>query len=859
MSGRDGHRLDPSLFGLRLSGILRIYRVRLRRHAIQELLAAVGISIGVALVFGVLIANTSIVGSARRLINGVTGSARLQLAARSPEGFDESIANKAANLRGVAKAVPLLREDATIQGTKGRESIQLVGVTPTLIGLHSIATRSFSGGIRLISGGVGLTESVAKAVGAKVGGDVTMRIDGQARRVAVNTELGEGAIGPVAESPVAVQLLSYAQKLSGKRRRVTQVLIEPRRGKDALVASELRKLAKGKIDVLPAKQELAVLAQAARPLDQSTALFVAISAMVGFLLALNAMLITLPGRRRNIAEMVVQGFDRRQMLLVLGSQAVVLGTIASIVGIGLGYLLASTIYFQPPVYLATAFPVYFHRSVHVGTVLVSLLGGVLAALICAYLPMYPLRSGARPSADAVLRESGESGQRISVGVSKGLATAGVALVLGATLLAELVPALTVLAGVMLAIAVPCLTPGLFMLVLSALAKASRRMPGSMLTVATIELRATATRSVALIGVTALAVYGSVAIETTRHDLTTGLDSAVTEYLDTAQVWVSENDNFLTVDGFPEQPAKRQIANLPDVASVRVYRGALLDVGNRRLWVRARPSADSKILQGSQLLSGSLRKASAEIRSGGWAAVSNVFAAERGLKVGGRFTLPTPAGEERVRVAAITTNVGWTPGAITINSADYARWWRTSAATALEVSLKRGVSAAKGRSEIAHALGPNKGLVVETEKGRERSFEATAREGLRSLGNISTLLLLTASLAVASALGAAIWQRRDRLAAMKTQGFDSVQLLRSLLMESLLAVVIGCFGGACVGIYGHALANRWLTQSTGFPAPLTLGASQLLLALVVIVAITVAMVALPGWSAAKVPPSMGLQE
>ena len=149
--------------------------------------------------------------------------------------------------------------------------------------------------------------------------------------------------------------------------------------------------------------------------------------------------------------------------------------------------------------------------------------------------------------------------------------------------------------------------------------------------------------------------------------------------------------------------------------------------------------------------------------------------------------------------------------------------------------------------------------METVGERERSFEATAREGLRSLGNISTLLLVTASLAVASALGAAIWQRRGRLGAMKTQGFDSLQLLRSLLMESLLAVVIGGFGGACIGIYGHALANRWLTQSTGFPAPFALGAGQLLVALAVIVAITIAMVALPGWSAAKVPPSMGLQE
>ena len=143
------------------------------------------------------------------------------------------------------------------------------------------------------------------------------------------------------------------------------------------------------------------------------------------------------------------------------------------------------------------------------------------------------------------------------------------------------------------------------------------------------------------------------------------------------MWVSENKNFLTVDSFPSEPAKREIAALRDVSAVRVYQGALLDVGSRRLWIRARPLGDSKVLQSSQMISGSLGKASSEIRAGGWAAVSNVFASERGLHVGSTFTLPTPSGGKRVRVAAITTNVGWTPGAITIDTSDFTRWWQTS--------------------------------------------------------------------------------------------------------------------------------------------------------------------------------------
>lgn len=859
MRAPRGRPLDLTLCGMRLSAIARLYAIRLRRHAIQELLAGVGIAIGVALVFGVLVANTSIVGSAKQLIDGVTGTAKLQLSARSPAGFDESIARRVAHLPGVAKAAPLLRQDATIEGPKGSAAVQIVGATPALVGLHSVATRSFASDIHLLSGGFGLPLGVAKAVGVRAGGHVAVRIGGRLVPVAVDATLGAGEIGPVAESPIAVEVLPWAQRLARRPHRVTEVLIEPKPGEYALVRSELLRLAGGRLSVTPAKHELAVLEQAAQPLDQSATLFVAISAMVGFLLALNAMLITLPERRRNIAELVMQGFDRRQVLVILGSQAAILGAVASLVGIGLGYLLARTIYYQPPVYLATAFPVYFRRSVGVGNVLISLGGGVLAALLCTIVPIHPLRTRSRPAADAVLRESGEAGQRVSPRLSAMLAAAGAGLLLGAALLAVAAPKLTVLSGVLLAIAVPCLMPGLFLLVLRLLARLSRSVRGSMLTLATIELRATATRSVALIGVTALAVYGSVAIEATRQDLTKGLDAAVAEYLDTADIWVAQNDNFLTVDPFPAAAPKAAIERLSAVAAVRVYQGALLDVGSRRLWVRARPPGDSRMLQASQVTEGDIATASAEIRRGGWAAVSGGFASERGLKVGDSFTLPTPRGAAPLKVAAVTTNVGWTPGAVTIGTAEFRRWWGTGEATALEVQLRPGVPAGIGRGEVQRALSGQSGLIVQTLAERERSFKATAREGLRSLGNISTLLLITAALAVASALGAAIWQRRERLATMKTQGFDSLQLLRSLLLESLLAVVIGCGGGAVIGLFGHALADRWLALATGFPAPFSLGVAQVALALAVVLAITLAMVALPGWSAARVPPGVGLQE
>ncbi len=191
----------------------------------------------------------------------------------------------------------------------------------------------------------------------------------------------------------------------------------------------------------------------------------------------------------------------------------------------------------------------------------------------------------------------------------------------------------------------------------------RTSPQSSLIVVVSELRAVTTRSVALAGIAALAVYGSVAIGGARTDLIHGLDASFNQYLGTAQLWVTTGGNDLTTNAFVAGGAIEAIERSAGVASVRVYQGGYLDVGRRRLWIIARPSTDPVMIPESQILTGSQAHATRLLRQGGWAAISGAFAHEHRLVVGSAFTLPTPAGGARLRVAAITTNLGWSPGAI----------------------------------------------------------------------------------------------------------------------------------------------------------------------------------------------------
>lgn len=849
-----------SVFGMRVGALGRFYRWRLREHGAQEALAAAGIAIGVALVFGVLIANSSLTASARQIVSGLQGKARVQLTARSSDGFSQRLADQVANAPGVLRAAPVLRGNVALVAAGGkRVSLQLFGVTQELALLGGEQTRDFGPGGLELSSGIALPSGMAGAIGVHGGDHVTLLAGGHAKRVLVGSVLGSSTIGFLAQSPLGIAPLDVAQALLGKRGRVSLLLVQPRPGADAQVAHELRRVAAGRLSLEPADAELRLLAVTAKPNDQATTLFAAISAMVGVLLALNAMLLTIPERRRFVAELSTQGFDPRQILTILAFEAVVLGTTASLVGLLLGDVLSQTLFDQVPAYLAFAFPVGTQRVITSTTVALAFGGGMLATFVATLPPALDLRPG-RPF-DAVFRETGASdaGEGMPARTARALFAAAVVLAIAATSTVLLAPGLTLPAGVALAFVSVCLMPTAFLGAANLLARLSRRIPGSMLPVAVMELRATTTRSIALAGVGALAVYGSVAVEGAHHDLVHGLDQSFGQYLATADLWVTTGGDDLTTQSFDGGDLAQRIARLPEVASVRTYQGGLLDAYGRRLWIIARPAGDRRFIPPSQLREGDLARATARLRAGGWASVSDVLAHREHLHVGDRLTLPTPTGLIHPRVAAVTSNLGWPPGGVVLNASDYRRAWATSDPAAFEVDLRRGVLAVDGKQAVARALGPRSGLRVQTLAERTAQYGRLSRQGLTGLTQIATLLLISAALAVAAALGAAVWQRRARFAALKIQGFDEWQLWRSLLLEGLIVLTIGCLIGAALGVYGHALANRYLQRTTGFPAPFSLAGVELLTALGLVAGIALLVVAVPGWIAARVPAHPQMQD
>jgi putative ABC transport system permease protein len=852
---------------VRLSGLLYLYGRRLRTRPVQELLAGVGVAIGVALVFAVQVANSSITDASSAIVRGIAGNADLQLRSRSSGGFDERLLGPVRELAGVQEAAPVLDESASLAGANGRRvAIDLASASPSLLAFGGSIARSISlhdlsmPGIILPSAtaaALGLASSPAQSLAGE-SPLVSLRVDGRARRVRVIAILGPEAIGALSGALAAIAPLGFVQGATGLPGRVTRILVTTEPRQRARVEGELRRLAGGRLTVAPANQDVSLLGQAIAPNTKATGFFVLVSAVVGFLLAFNAMLLTVPERRRMIADLRMQGVRPWQLVRMLVFQAACLGVLASLVGLLIGDVLSHTIFHSTPSYLSAAFPLGTQTIVGLKPLLVSFGGGVLATCLAAAPPLLDLRR--RRAVDAVYFEDGEPGQALDGRAQLCLFLLGALLILASSAPLLVRPSAIVPATVGLAVGTLFVIPLAFrgaVLLAEWLAGWSARM--NMLTVAVRALRATTVRSLALAATGAIAVFGCVVAEDSHNDLLHGLYRDYSEYVSTANLWIATSDDDLATESFSSDALSARVAAVAGVRGVRTYQGGFLDFGGRRVWVIARaPDTPSPIPQ-SQLQEGQLAEATAHLRAGGWIAVSQQIAEAHRVRVGGRLTLPTPSGPVAYRVAATTTNLGWSAGAVILNGSDYSRAWASHEASALEVDTEPGARLAAVRHAILRVLGPGTALTVQSSAERAAQADALARQGLSRMSQITLLLMVAAALAMAAAIGAGIWQRRAALASLRIHSFSPWQLRGVLACESILVLGTGGLVGAASGVYGHLLCDRYLRLTTGFPAPFAIEGAHTVQTIVLIVLGALLVLAIPGYIASQVSPQLALQD
>ena len=642
-------------------------------------------------------------------------------------------------------------------------------------------------------------QKTAEDEGYGVGRTVTITGRGDAQRFEVVGVARFGSVRALGPATVAVFDLPTAQKLFHKGDAYDAILVGAAKGVDAAtVRASLR-------DRLGDSARVRTAAEQDRftfdGLDQFIDIirivllvFGGVAILVGALTIVNSLSITLAQRTREIGLLRLVGASRRQVLRNVLGEALTLGLVGSVVGLGAGYLLASglqSLFTSLGLDLPDAGTVFA-----TSTVVVSLVVGTVVTVLAG---MIPAVRATRITPVAALRDGNAGTRRVGI--------AGRAIRPVVSLLGRPAEKVGGAAGVLAR-------------------RNAMRNPGR-----TLSTAGALTVGVALVTVVAIIAAGL--RDTTRASVENRVHGA---YVVTGQDGWSPTDPQVAT-------ALRGVDGVRAVTTVR-QDGALVRGDKERVNAIDGPGVTFDYAKGTT-------PATALGTDG--AIVDEGWASEHGLTVGERFAMTSPSGAHLdLVVRAIETSPvisGVDLGPITIGRAAFDGAFRSELSTLTVVDAPGVPEAAFDRAMAAH---PDAKLVT------KQGYIDQVMQDIDTLMALFVVLLALAVIVslfgIVNALVLATFERRRELGMLAAVGMTRRQIRRMVRHESIVTALLGAVTGVAAGLaLGKAVTAALSDEGLSFVVP---SGSLVALAIVAVVAGVLAAV-LPARRAARMSPLSAL--
>ncbi len=806
--------------------ILALRNMRVRW--VRTTLTTMGIVLGVAVILAVNVANASTLAAIHTVFDEASGKAHLTVESKAMagEGFDESVAGRVARMEGVALVAPTVSAftvpasqarnwtlNYSISGMANRAELQLIGIDPAAD--PQVRQYKLVAG-RLLEPGetdynVVLVKDWAEEEKLQIGRDLTILVpSGQAELRIVGLISKEGP-GLVNNGAVGFVPLRVVQDLFGRGGHLdaldilatAEVANSPAR-LEALKAQVAARLGERFSVTYPATRgEIAARRLASYQLGLN--FFSIVALFVGAFLIYNAFAMTVVERTREIGMLRALGMTRLQTLGLVLTEAVLLGLVGSVLGVGFGLFLARG--------LTTVMGLI--TGVHITILSVppadlerSVLVGIGVTLVAAWLPAH---SASRISPLQALQVAGQVDESrwVRRGWTYGPAVVGVsyailnwvpvrremayplgaasvfALMLGATLCVPLV------AG-----ALERLFRPLFLLAYG--------QPGRLgsANVERAKGRTTLTVAALMVGIAMII----------------GIAGMTGSFRREIQTWV---DTALGGDLYVRSPLRMRldlvgrIASIEGVAAVSPSRFT----GTRTVSPTGNVSEDTLVFISIDPLTypqvatfqfentvGDMASRMARLAQGDAVLIGTTVADRYHLKQGDRIRLDTGRGQHDFEVAGIV--VDFTGQGLVVYGSydDLRRYFGLNDADRLIVKLKPGASLDEVKKRITDEVGKSRHLQVETSATfRARLLDLTAQAF--SLFDVLALIgIIIAALGVINTMLMNVLERQRELGALRSLGMTRAQVRGMILAE---AGTMGLIGGVFGLSFGLVLAQTFV--------------------------------------------------
>ncbi len=771
------------------------WRTLLRRPW-QSALMILGITLGVAVVVAVDLANAGASRAFDFSTDAISGRATHEIVA-GPEGLDEALYVRLRRQGALRVAAPIVT-DYVSSPQLGDRPFQLLGVDPFAEPpfrdyLWQTGDTPIAGLTDFFSepGALLISTDVAEQYGLERGARITLDVAGVAHDAFVagllqppqGDNLSRRALDGIilADIATAQELLRRV----GRLKRVDLILLG-----DEAVAHISQLLPVG-VRVQAVKARTGTVKQMTAAFRTNLMAFSLLALFVGLFLIYNTMTFSVVKRRPLFGTLRCLGVTPREIFALVTSEALIVGLVGSGLGLLLGIAMGRNALSAVTQTIADLYFVLTVRSVGipVASLVKGGLIGVVATVLTASLPAWEAAS-VSPRV-ALSRSSLESKTRHAVvwAAVGGLATLGVGVGLLALPTRSLVIGFGSLSTVVLGFAL--LTPLATSLFMRGATHVCGRIWGSLGRMAPRDvvnsLSRTSIAVAALMIAVSVTIGVSLMIGSFRHTVVTWLEHALQGDVYVQAPSFKATRNVRTLD-----PAVVQIVERASgVAKVELIRAVNVDSPVGPVYVEAGNSAD----YGTGLLyksaDGSPEETWEKVRNGA-VIVSEPFANRLGLLPrGDTITLYTNKGPRTFDVVGIYYDYASSEGAVIMSMDDYRHFWNDDAITALAVILEPGADADSVARDLTKSLAPVQRVFVRPNQALRNDVLAVFDRTFAITGALQMLATTVAFIGVLSALLSLQLDKRRQLGILRAVGLTVRELWGMVLLETgLMGTVAG---------------------------------------------------------------------
>lgn len=313
-------------------------RVRKTRTA----LTAIGIILGVSVILGISITNISTISTFKETIDSITGRADLMITAASADGFTDKNISKISKINGVELAAAGISKGSRLIKGKEKPPIRVIGIDPAVDRI--IRDYRIDRGRFLKKSDTPEIIFVHKFAGenrVEIGDTVKLATNKGFSRFRVVGLLDDAGAGRFLNGDVVFMPLKTAQNHYDLKKKLTFIDVIVEEGKAvAGVQKRVRRALGENFVVERPEKRVEAMEETLRALQIGLSFFSAVALFVGGFLIFNTLSMVVIERTREIGVIRSMGATRLQIAGLILYEAFLIGSVASLLGLGAGIGLA---------------------------------------------------------------------------------------------------------------------------------------------------------------------------------------------------------------------------------------------------------------------------------------------------------------------------------------------------------------------------------------------------------------------------------------------------------------------------------------------------------------------------------------